>query len=110
MRKRRPAELIVVDRNPEAVNLAVSIGAHHGVVADGTQVEHVLELTGGNGAEAVIDFVGEGGSTSEGARMLHRGCDYHVVGYGENINVPTIDIISTGPDREQTIVLRHPFD
>ncbi|HEY6646436.1 MAG TPA: NAD(P)-dependent alcohol dehydrogenase, partial [Mycobacterium sp.] len=90
-----PAELIVVDRNPEAVKLAVSIGAHHGVVADGTQVEHVLELTGGNGAEAVIDFVGEGGSTGEGVRMLHRAGDYHVVGYGENIDVPTIDIIST---------------
>lgn len=89
------AELIVVDRNPEAVKLAVSIGAHHGVVADGTHVEQVLELTGGNGAEAVIDFVGEGGSTGEGVRMLHRAGDYHVVGYGENINVPTIDIIST---------------
>jgi NAD+-dependent secondary alcohol dehydrogenase Adh1 len=90
-----PAELIVVDRNPEAVKLAVSIGAHHGVVADGTHVEQILELTGGNGAEAVIDFVGEGGSTAEGVRMLHRAGDYHVVGYGENINVPTIDIIST---------------
>ena len=89
-----PAELIVVDRNPEAVKLAVSIGAHHGVVADGTHVEQVLELTGGNGAEAVIDFVGEGGSTGEGVRMLHRAGDYHVVGYGENINIPTIDIIS----------------
>ena len=27
--------------------------------------------------------------------MLRRAGDYHVVGYGENINVPTIDIIST---------------
>jgi adenylosuccinate synthase len=25
------------------------------------------------------------------------------------VEVP-IDVISTGPDREQTIVLRHPFD
>jgi NAD+-dependent secondary alcohol dehydrogenase Adh1 len=90
-----PAELIVVDRNPEAVKLAISIGAHLGVVADGTHVEQILELTGGKGAEAVIDFVGEGGSTGEGVRMLHRAGDYHVVGYGENINVPTIDIIST---------------
>jgi NAD+-dependent secondary alcohol dehydrogenase Adh1 len=90
-----PAELIVVDRNPEAVKLAISIGAHLGVVADGTHVEQVLELTGGKGAEAVIDFVGEGGSTGEGVRMLHRAGDYHVVGYGENVNVPTIDIIST---------------
>ncbi|MBB3662382.1 MULTISPECIES: NAD(P)-dependent alcohol dehydrogenase [Prauserella salsuginis group] len=89
------AELIVVDRNPDAVTLAVSIGADHGVVADGTHVSRVLELTGGNGAEVVVDFVGEGGATAEGVRMLRRAGDYHVVGYGENIDVPTIDIIST---------------
>ena len=90
-----PAELIVVDRNAEALKLAESIGADHGVLADGSQVEQVLELTGGNGAEAVVDFVGEGGATSEGVQMLRRAGDYHVVGYGENINVPTIDIVST---------------
>jgi NAD+-dependent secondary alcohol dehydrogenase Adh1 len=90
-----PAEIVVVDRNPDAVKLAVSIGAHHGVVADGDHVEAVLGLTGGNGAEQVIDFVGEGGSTAEGIRMTRRAGDYHVVGYGENIDVPTIDIIST---------------
>ncbi len=90
-----PAEIIVVDRNPDAVKLAESIGAQHGVVADGTQVEQVLELTGGHGAEQVIDFVGEHGTTSEGIAMTRRAGDYHIVGYGENINVPTIDLIST---------------
>jgi NAD+-dependent secondary alcohol dehydrogenase Adh1 len=89
------AELIVVDRNPDAVKLAVSIGADHGVVGDGSQVSQVLDLTGGNGAETVIDFVGEGGATADGIGMLRRAGDYHVVGYGENIDVPTIDIIST---------------
>lgn len=89
------AELVVLDRNPDAVELATDIGADHGVVADGTHVEQVQELTGGHGAEAVIDFVGEGGATADGVRMLRRAGDYHVVGYGENINVPTIDIIST---------------
>jgi NAD+-dependent secondary alcohol dehydrogenase Adh1 len=89
-----PSEIIVVDRNPDAVKLAESIGAHHAVVADGGQVEQVLALTGGNGAEQVIDFVGEGGSTSQGLRMTRRGGDYHVVGYGENIDVPTIDLVS----------------
>ena len=89
------AELIVIDRNPDAVKLAVSIGADHGIVADGSQIEQVLELTGGHGAEAVIDFVGEGGSTGEGVKMLRRAGEYHVVGYGENIVIPTIDVIST---------------
>jgi NAD+-dependent secondary alcohol dehydrogenase Adh1 len=89
------ATLVVVDRNPAAVRLAVEIGADHGIVADGTQVDEVLELTGGTGAEAVIDFVGEGGATAEGVAMLRRAGNYYVVGYGENIDVPTIDIIST---------------
>jgi NAD+-dependent secondary alcohol dehydrogenase Adh1 len=89
------AEIVVVDRNPDAVKLAGEIGAHHGIVADGSHVEAVLELTDGNGAETVVDFVGEGGATRDGVRMLRRAGDYHVVGYGENIDVPTIDIIST---------------
>jgi NAD+-dependent secondary alcohol dehydrogenase Adh1 len=89
------ATLVVVDRNPAAVQLAVEIGADRGIVADGTQVEQVLELTGGKGAEAVVDFVGEGGATAEGVAMLRRAGNYYVVGYGENIDVPTIDVIST---------------
>ena len=90
-----PAEIIVVDRNPDALKLAETIGADHGVLAADDEVEQVLELTGGHGAEQVIDFVGEGGSTAKGLRMTRRGGDYHIVGYGENIDVPTIDLIST---------------
>jgi NAD+-dependent secondary alcohol dehydrogenase Adh1 len=89
------ATVVVVDRNQAAVELAVEIGADHGIVADGTHVERVLALTDGNGAEAVVDFVGEGGATDEGIAMLRRAGNYYVVGYGENINVPTIDVIST---------------
>ncbi|MFD2091110.1 zinc-binding dehydrogenase [Blastococcus deserti] len=68
-----PAEIVVVDRNPQAVKLAESIGAHHGAAADGGHVDRVLELTGGKGAEQVIDFVGENGSTSEGIRTMPVG-------------------------------------
>jgi NAD+-dependent secondary alcohol dehydrogenase Adh1 len=89
-----PAEIVVVDRNPDAVKLALEIGADHGIVADGDHVEQVLDLTGGHGAEQVVDFVGEGGSTAEGLRMTRRAGDYHVVGYGENVDVPTIDLVS----------------
>lgn len=89
-----PARIIVVDRNPAALDLAKEIGAHEGVLADGTQVEQVLALTDGKGAEALIDFVGEGGATAQGVAMLRQAGDYYVVGYGENISVPTIDIVS----------------
>src|SRR5688500_16573272 len=62
----------------------------------------ILDLTGGHGAEAVIDFVGvgvgEGGATRDGVAVPRRAGDHHVVGYGENIDVPTIDIISAEID------------
>lgn len=89
------ATLVVVDRNPDALALAKEIGADHTVLADGSHVDAVLELTGGHGAQAVLDFVGEGGATAEGVAMLRNAGNYYVIGYGENINVPTIDIIST---------------
>ncbi|SDJ25660.1 NAD+-dependent secondary alcohol dehydrogenase Adh1 [Lentzea albidocapillata subsp. violacea] len=88
-------EMIVVDRNADALALARELGADHTVLADGDQVEAVRELTGGNGAEAVIDFVGEGGAIEDGVASLRRNGNYYVIGYGGALNVPTIDIIST---------------
>jgi NAD+-dependent secondary alcohol dehydrogenase Adh1 len=38
---------------------------------------------------------GEGGAIEDGIAMLRRAGDYHVVGYGGVLQVPTIDIIST---------------
>jgi NAD+-dependent secondary alcohol dehydrogenase Adh1 len=90
-----PAEIIVVDRSEPALELAKTIGADHGVLADNGQVQQVLELTDGNGAEVVIDFVGEQGAERAGVGMLRRAGSYFVIGYGGAINVPTIDIIST---------------
>ncbi|SDF45060.1 zinc-binding dehydrogenase, partial [Pseudonocardia oroxyli] len=86
-----PARLVVLDRNPDAVKLAESIGADLAIVADGGHVDEVLAL---GGAEVVVDFVGEGGSTAEGLAMTKPAGDYHVVGYGENLNLPTIDLVS----------------
>ncbi|KAH9824636.1 alcohol dehydrogenase [Teratosphaeria destructans] len=62
---------------------------------DDNFVHQVKKLTNDKGAEAVIDFVAEGGSTATGVKMLRQAGNYFVVGYGENLNIPTIDIIST---------------
>jgi NAD+-dependent secondary alcohol dehydrogenase Adh1 len=35
------------------------LGGDEGVLIDGNEVERIMELTNGKGAEAVIDFVGE---------------------------------------------------
>ena len=87
--------IIVVDRNPDALKLAAQIGAHHTVVADGTQVEAVGELTGGRGADVVLDFVAEQGAEADGWAMTGRAGSYFVIGYGGTVQVPTLDIIST---------------
>ncbi|MCZ4553760.1 NAD(P)-dependent alcohol dehydrogenase [Gordonia rubripertincta] len=89
------ARMIVVDRSEPALALASELGAHHTVVADGSQVQQVLDLTDGNGAEAVIDFVGEGGAIEDGVGMLRRAGNYYVIGYGGTLSIPTIDVIST---------------
>jgi len=94
------AEIIVVDRADGPLALARECGAHHTVKADGQEVEAVLALTGGNGAEAVIDFVGEGDAVDKGLAMTRNGGFYYVVGYGGKINLPTIDMITS----EKTIV------
>jgi NAD+-dependent secondary alcohol dehydrogenase Adh1 len=89
------AEIIVVDRAETALALARDCGAHHSVRADGTQVEQVMALTGGHGAEAVIDFVGEGSAVAEGLAMTRSAGTYYVVGYGGKIELPTLDMITS---------------
>jgi NAD+-dependent secondary alcohol dehydrogenase Adh1 len=89
------ATVIVVDPSEGALELARRLGADHTVVADGTQVQQVLELTGGEGAEVVIDYVGEKDAEADAWQMTRRAGSHFVVGYGGTINVPTIDIIST---------------
>jgi len=89
------AEIIVVDMSDLALGLAKESGADHLVKADGGEVEQVLEITKGLGAEAVIDFVGEKGSTKKGLDMTRPAGNYYIVGYGENIDIPTVDLIFT---------------
>jgi NAD+-dependent secondary alcohol dehydrogenase Adh1 len=89
-----PARVIVIDPSDKALALAEEVGADHTVTVDGTQVDTVKELTDGLGAEAIIDFVGEKGAIEDGIGMVRDGGFYYVIGYGENINIPTIDVIS----------------
>jgi NAD+-dependent secondary alcohol dehydrogenase Adh1 len=89
------AKIIVVDRNPDALKLAEQLGARHTVVADGTQVDAVKELSDGAGAEVVLDFVAEQGAENDGFAMTRPAGSYFVIGYGGTLTIPTLDIIST---------------
>jgi NAD+-dependent secondary alcohol dehydrogenase Adh1 len=89
-----PAEIIVVDRSESALELAGGVGADRMVRVDGSHVDRVRALTDGLGAEAILDFVGENGAVEDGIAMVRDGGFYYVIGYGQNLVVPTIDIIS----------------
>jgi NAD+-dependent secondary alcohol dehydrogenase Adh1 len=89
-----PTEIIVLDPSEPALALAGELGADHTVKVDGGQVITVQELTDGLGADAIIDFVGEKGAIEDGIAMVRDGGFYYVIGYGENIDIPTIDVIS----------------
>jgi NAD+-dependent secondary alcohol dehydrogenase Adh1 len=86
------AEIIAVDPDPETLKLAVDCGAHHAVPAE-TAGERVRQLTGGAGAEAVIDFVGEGDAVASSLAMVRTRGTYYIVGYGGELRVPTFNLV-----------------
>ncbi|WP_300679835.1 NAD(P)-dependent alcohol dehydrogenase [Nocardioides sp.] len=95
MRALSAARLVVIDSSAQALALAAELGADETILADaGDPAAQLLELTGGHGAAAVLDFVGEGSALDYGVRMLRRAGNYYVIGYGGDLVVPTIDIIS----------------
>lgn len=87
------ARLIAIGREPGAQVLAKELGAD--VVLDGgpNLIEELKEITGG-GAHVVIDFVGELGVENICWRLLRKGGECIVVGYGGRIEVPTLDLVA----------------
>jgi NAD+-dependent secondary alcohol dehydrogenase Adh1 len=94
LRALTPAEIIVLDPSEPALELARGWGADEVVRVGEGHVDTVLELTDGLGADVIIDFVGEKGAVEDGIAMLRDGGDYHVIGYGQDLVIPTIDVIS----------------
>ena len=90
-----PAEVIVVDPNEQALELAKEGGADETIRVESGYVDKVLEMTEGKGAEVVFDYVGERGAEDDAWKMTRRAGSHFVIGYGGTVEVPTIDIIST---------------
>ncbi len=80
LRELTPATVIVVDQRQAALDLAVSLGAHHGVVAGDAASDEVRELTGGRGAELVADFVGADATLALGSALVRPQGDLTIVG------------------------------
>jgi len=88
-----PAEVIVVDTSEPALKLAEQIGADHGVLAEGSEVDTIKEMTDGAGAEVVIDFVAERDVEKRAPEMVRNAGTYYVVGYGGSLDVLTHTMI-----------------
>lgn len=89
------ARIIAVEKSPLALRLAADLGADEVLSANNDVVDQVLEWTGGRGAEAVLDFVGEDQTPAQGLQMTATGGSYYVIGYGGEIKVPTMEMIAT---------------
>ena len=88
-------EITVVDRSEKALELARELGAHHVVLAtsDDEVEKQVQDITGG-GAHIVFDFVGERGAELLAPKLMRNRGSHYVIGYGGEVRLPTIEIIS----------------
>lgn len=84
--------IIAIDRQPAARQLARELGADFVLDGGPDVVEEVREISGG-GAQVVIDFVGELGIENLCWKMVRKGGQMLVVGYGGRIEVPTVHLV-----------------
>ena len=67
----------------------------HVVAGPAGVAQAVADLTGGKGANVVFDFVAEQGAEADAWAMTRPAGSYFVIGYGGQLHIPTLDIIST---------------
>lgn len=82
LRALSPATVVAVDQRPEALRLAESVGAHHGVVSDEAAAGTIRDLSGGQGADVVLDFVGVDATLALGAAASRVLGQLLIVGIG----------------------------
>jgi propanol-preferring alcohol dehydrogenase len=75
-----PARVAAVDVSAEKLRLAREVGAHETVESGPAAAAAIRELTGGLGAELVVDFVGSDATMALAAASVRRGGDAAIVG------------------------------
>ena len=75
-----PARIIVVDERQSALDHAETLGADHGVPAGDEAAATVRDLTGGTGADLVLDFVGSDSTIALAAGVVRTLGHVTVVG------------------------------
>ena len=86
------ATVIAVDPSPQRRALAAGLGAD-AVLDSESVVDAVRDLTGGRGADLVMDFVGNDQTHTAALDVLVRGGTYAVVGFGGMVSVPSAALV-----------------
>ncbi|MCY0879600.1 MAG: NAD(P)-dependent alcohol dehydrogenase [Firmicutes bacterium] len=100
LRALTPATVIAVDAEPSRLAWAEELGAHAGVLAGSDNGVSGVRRLCPQGADIVLDFVGESATPEAAVAMLQKGGTYSVVGYGGQVRVPTLDFVN----RELTVM------
>jgi len=75
------ARVVAVDTNPQRLQYAKSVGAHEGLLGVGeSTVEELRGVTGGRGADAVLDFVGTDVTIAAGVAAVRPGGAFALIG------------------------------
>lgn len=82
LRALTPVRVVALDVRKEKLELARSVGAHETLLSDAEASARLRELTGGLGAEVVLDFVGVEATLAVAAASVATGGDVTVVGIG----------------------------
>jgi NAD+-dependent secondary alcohol dehydrogenase Adh1 len=87
------SRIIAVDPDPRRRALAIELGADHAVGAGHEAVEAIGDLTGGRGADVVLDFVGSDATLGDATALVGRAGTYSLVGYGGLVQIPSIELV-----------------
>ncbi|MER5352698.1 NAD(P)-dependent alcohol dehydrogenase [Kitasatospora sp. NPDC002551] len=82
LRAMTAARVVALDVTEEKLALARAVGAHETVLSDAAAAATVRELTGGVGAQVVLDFVGAPPTTAAAGAMAAVEGDVTIVGIG----------------------------
>lgn len=86
-------KVLAIDTQAQRLSLARELGADETVEGGPGSVDGVRELTGGRGADVVLDFVGTDATHRDSLAMLARGGTYSVIGYGGTVSAPSNGLV-----------------
>ncbi len=86
------AKVVVVDSSSQRGDFARELGAD--LFISSNPVKELLDYTHGQGADVVLDFVGEKDTPKQGIEMTRKGGTYSIIGYGGNVSPTTLEMIS----------------